>query len=1065
MAAAENLSLSPVASHSTPGVGGNPTESADGPAVGQGKWPALLFTALLAALLASFPARNTDLWKHLAAGRDLAQGQSVFGTTSPRSAEVPGNPSWLYDLVSYGLYAGLGGRALVLVKILLVVGLALMLLRLSRTDARWGLAAACTALALLTMSPRAFLLVQSATVSYLFLALALWFAREKAAAPRGPSATAPPAPARLPPLLPPWPLWLLFAVWVNVDSGFLLGLAVVGLVWLGRTLDEPPGTGLRLRILLRRACAFALLAAACLLNPSHVHAFRPALELLGWSGAPGATAGPLATRQPTSPFSTAYLASVVLSPGGLAYYPLLGLGLLSFVMNLPRWHWQRFLPWAALALVSVLQVRAVPLFAVLAGPVLAWNLQESLARRPRAVGETGTQPDNQRAHRPGPLVAAGPWLAGLAAVGLLVCAWPGWLQAPPYEPRRWDVEVSPSLEHGAATTRRWLQEGKLRAGGRGLYLSPAAAHAFAWFCPEAPGVLDGRLTNALFFSRVTPDDWAERLRARGIDHVIVYDPDQARLLAALRWLSAEPEEWPLLYREGSLAVFGWRDAAKGGHGSADRFRGRELNLNRLAFRPAADRRAPRKRPEPESEPRLWWDAFWRATPPRTLDGEGATFDWLYAEALRSAPHYERLRAWEASQAAAVVTAARGWQWPGGLFDADLRFVLFRPPLPTAGQKADTRFPLSGVALACQRWYAREQDDTPPALPYLAVRAARRALAVNPEDADAYLALGESYLRLLEDTRERLWARRASKLGELRLAQASAALNRAVALKPDLPQAHFRLVGLYKQLGYLDLMLKHLRAYQDLTGAAVGADGKADPLLDRLAKAVAEGESVYADKAPRLRVLDRAHLALEKGLGGKARDLLLESDVSAFGAPGLALELNLLLRTGRVREVRDWTRPSQASALGGAANYHWLRAQALAALGEYALAEEECEQMAEAVRGAEPAQLRDRMALRVGEEVLDELPLGLAWPHPTVRVMGRLLCYQQLAENATRLMEDASANVFRGLLALEEGRSDEAEVVFRLALALWKDEATGDSGGGLDFDARPIAQMYLRLLAE
>jgi tetratricopeptide (TPR) repeat protein len=1033
---------------------------------------------------------------HLAAGRDLAQGRSPFGTTSPLSADAPVNHSWLYDLVTYVLYAELRGRALVFVKVLLVVGLALVLLRLSRTDSRWGIPAACTALALLTMGLRPFLLVQPATVSYLLLALTLWFVRERPAAARGSSATAPPAPSRLPPLLPPWPLWVLFVVWVNVDSWFLLGLATVALVWLGRTLDEPPGAGLRLRSLLRRAFAFVLLAAACLLNPSHVHAFVSALEL--WFGAHGASAGPFATRQPTSPFSVAYLASVVLSPAGLAYYPLLGLGLISFVLNLPRRHWQRFLPWAGLALVSVLQVRAVPLFAVVAGPVLAWNLQEYLARRPRAVRQTRaqatnkTQADNKKlsasvtaqappgladgggegrgdkkARRPAPVAAAGAWLAGLVAVGLLVCAWPGWLQAPPYEPRRWDVEAPPSLERGAATIKRWRQEGKLRADGRGLYLSPAVAHAFAWFCPEEQGVRDDRLTAAIFFSRVPPDGWAERLRARGIDHVLVYDPDQRRLLAALRWLSFAPEEWPLLYQEGNLAVFGWRDSLNKGHGSPARFRGLELNLNRLAFHPAADKRAPRKRPDPEPEPRRWWEAFWQPAPPSTLDGDEATFDWLYAEALRLAPHYERLRAWEASQAAALVTAAGGWKWPGGLFDADLRFVLFQPPLPTEGQKADTQFPLSGVALACQRWYAREQDDSPPALLYLAVRAARRALAVNPEDADAHLALGESYLRLLEDTRERIWARRSPRLGELRLAQASAALNRAVALKPELAQAHFRLVGLYKQLGYLDLMLKHLRAYQDLMGTAgrAGADGQAaDPTERVLVKVVAEGESTYAAKASKLRVLDRAQLALDKGLGGKARDLLLESDLSAFGPQGMALELNLLLRTGRAKDVRDWTQPSQKSALG-ASNYHWLRAQALAALGEYALAEEECEQVAEAGRGAETSQLREKMALLVGAAVLDEQPLGVSWPHPARRVLGRIKCYQQLAEHATSLMQDANANVFRGLLALEEGRADEAEDAFRLALALWKDDAVGASGGGLDFDARPIAQAYLRWLAE
>ena len=58
---------------------------------------------------------------------------------------------------------------------------------------------------------------------------------------------------------------------------------------------------------------------------------------------------------------------------------------------------------------------------------------------------------------------------------------------------------------------------------------------------------------------------------------------------------------------------------------------------------------------------------------------------------------------------------------------------------------------------------------------------------------------------------------------------------------------------------------------------------------------------------------------------------------------------------------------------------------------------------------------------------------------------------------------ANANVFRGLLALEEGNLDDAEVAFRLALAMWQDEAAAPSGSGLEFNARPVAQAALRWL--
>jgi hypothetical protein len=47
--------------------------------------------------------------------------------------------------------------------------------------------------------------------------------------------------------------------------------------------------------------------------------------------------------------------------------------------------------------------------------------------------------------------------------------------------------------------------------------------------------------------------------------------------------------------------------------------------------------------------------------------------------------------------------------------------------------------------------------------------------------------------------------------------------------------------------------------------------------------------------------------------------------------------------------------------------------------------------------------------------------------------------------------------------LEEGDIDEAEVMFRTALALWKDDAAATSGAGLDFASRAIAQGYLAWL--
>src|SRR5207248_3342242 len=78
-----------------------------------------------------------------------------------------------------------------------------------------------------------------------------------------------------------------------------------------------------------------------------------------------------------------------------------------------------------------------------------------------------------------------------------------------------------------------------------------------------------------------------------------------------------------------------------------------------------------------------------------------------------------------------------------------------------------------------------RDQGPAEALLLAVRAARRALAVNPDDAGAYLLLGEAYLRLARQTREQGWRTFLPVLADIRRVQALTALEQAVLLRPDL----------------------------------------------------------------------------------------------------------------------------------------------------------------------------------------------------------------------------------------------------------------------------------------
>jgi len=1076
----------------------------------------LLFVLILGFLLASFPARNSDLWGQLAAGRLLSQGQNYLDSDVSFDPNFRLNNTWLYDLFSYGLYSAFGGPGLVFFKAAFVVGAALIMLRLSVSNRGWLVPAFCTALALLALSTR--LLLQPATVSYLFLALTFWFLRtrwegqgmkdgsqrikdhgerqgdegggtDEARGAGVPHFALRPSSFVLS-LLPHWPLVILFILWANMDSWFVLGLATVALVWLGRVLDfawqgeergavketrgqgdqetRRHGTGSLVSLSLGLLVSLFILGAVCLFNPffilhpsSFIHHLLP--PELGWFGLAGSSSPGLALGQVTSPFQRGYFTYFGQSPAAWAYFPLVGLGLLSFALNRSRWSWQRFLPWLGLFLLSAFQVRAVPFFAIIAGPVLAKNLQEFFS----------SFFDRERLHILG-------WQRGIAmGRGLIVAmllvlpilAWPGWLQGPPYEPRRWAIDLPPSLEAGALATKRWHDEGKLGPQARGLHLSAETANVFAWFCPEDKGVLADPLLGTIKADTGARAEVAERLRSAGINHLILYDPDPVRLFSGLDSLLNDPEQWPLLYVEGNLAVFGWRDPALGESG--DTFRAWQLDLNRLAFHPAADKKAPRQAPDQEPEPREWWEAFWKPASPRPIDRDEARLHLLHAEASRGLVLNKNVDQWVGSQGAALLGAVAGWPGSPWHMDAFLRISLLPPLMPSAENKSDSAPVIDRLRRRVQGNYAIQLDDVPPALLYLAVRSARRAVAANPLDAQAYAVLGESYLRFLDSTRESVWGKRLSELAQIRRVQASAALNQAISLNPTLARAHHELAGLYREMNCLDLSLKHGQAHYKLTQKAGPPPGVSaedfresrkqyEEAVNGMASEMAARENKYTLESAGLSVLERAMMAAQMGLAGKARDILLESDISAFGPQGMELELDLLLRTGQPRKVEEWTGPEHLATLGQT-RYHWLHAQALAAIGNYALAEEECAQLAYAAAGGEeagPVPLRDRMALLVGQAILNDQVGAGSMLHLLWRRYGRLQFHSRIMGLSTSLKQQADAHVLRGLLALEEGEVDEADAAFRLALTLWQDDA---ADSGLDFNGRIAAQTCVEWL--
>ena len=120
------------------------------------RWGRVLEVALVGVVLlfgflaASFVARNSDLWQHLAAGRLFARGDYKFGV-DPFAYTTQGvywvNHSWLLDWFLYGVFNAVGGAGLVVLKALVVVALAWVLLHirqpltptpLPRGERGWG---------------------------------------------------------------------------------------------------------------------------------------------------------------------------------------------------------------------------------------------------------------------------------------------------------------------------------------------------------------------------------------------------------------------------------------------------------------------------------------------------------------------------------------------------------------------------------------------------------------------------------------------------------------------------------------------------------------------------------------------------------------------------------------------------------------------------------------------------------------------------------------------------------------------------------------------------------------
>ena len=799
------------------------------------------------------------------------------------------------------------------------------------------------------------------------------------------------------------------------------------------------------------------------MNPYLARAFE-IREFLGLSeSADRLRDDPVLRRLFLAPQESIFSAPFVRSVPGLAFWLLAALSLLSFALHWKTWPLDRLLTWLSLFLLCLLTVRAAPFFSIGAGLILAFNWATFWAWDSLRIPMVSSS-----------WAVIGRGVVFLALLVLAVLAWPGWLQNDP-GPRRWTIEMEPSLAEAGKEIAKWRNEGVLQAGHHGFHFSPEAANTFPWLCPDEMGFLNAHrnvpaaaiadyiaVRNGLMGD---DNKWRSILRSRGISYVVLYNNDQRLSEKVIHQLMGSPKEWPLVYQRGRVAIFAWHDRNAANSSPAPAFK--PLRLDERAFSFQSEDRAPASWPGRAPAPFQKWDTWWRPRPDRLLDADEARQQLTLFHASRPA-HFKKIKkAWLplASSRAAGVVALAGSPlsgWPRGVINL---------------VGAESLFP---VMIQEQLFYSAH-DLGPSAPLYLAIRAARRALRDDPDSAAAYLALGDAYFLLARLTRERSY--QFPLLVQTRSIQAIAAYQQALLLNPGLESARRNLVDLYQRMGYLDLMLEQLQAMHSRRQALAASSEEAQKQtammakeLEAFAKEVKDLEDKFAlssSNNPNLKVLDRARLANKLGLPGAALKILLASDLSAFGGPGLELELRLLLETGKLKDVRDWFKPIHERDLGTSL-YYQTRAKLGAAGGDYDQADRDLEasllKLSDLAK--QPMSLRDGGAFMVGSAVLHGASGG-----PFAKISNEILRLAPLKKTTLllpdhgnlgrymwelnlKIAEEARVNVLRGLLALEAGNLEHAQRVFRVSLRFWQ------SPGGMVFpdpeslSCRLIAQQWL-----
>lgn len=988
----------------------------------------------LAFLLASFPARNSEIWQHLAAGRGLLAGTYWFGV-DPFAYTTAGatwvNHAWLYDVVLFLVHRCCGERLVIFNALLATVLAVLMLLSCGWPRTAWT-SLLSVALALVCLGPH--LALQPTMISYLLLAFTVWWLDRCDRAGDWS-------------LRAQVPLFVAQLFWANSDEWFLLGPITVGLYWLGSIVRPAPRIGWPIA---------AGMLAVCVLNPHRILVFKLPSSLVD---------PPLAAERAVSTIDQLRALHWPDLPVPIVAYVLLAvLSLMALAANRSLKAVPFALVWAVLLGLSLYRAAAVPFFAIVACQVLAANWQ--------AVRDRRLVSDAAESRR---LAWLEPLFVTVALWALAPLAFPGWLQGTSQH-RSWSLYPDPSMKHLAEQIAAWREQGQLGESARGYNLSAEMAHYLEWFCPQEKVFLDGRAN--LFSSEVVhqflqvqqvlsaetgakpaaADEARAVLRQWQCTHLLVADPVDRRLALTLRNLWQQPQEWVLADLHGRTALFAWQSPGQPSLGLAP------IDLQHRAFRPAEDEKAPGMGIQQEPGSRPWWDYWDWSLGDSGLDRDEAAAYIVNFESLRQ-EQFQRERAGAIARSTAVLLAAAGPHNAGAPNAAGLRPLdLVLDNWQAMANPQDT--PLHLLALQRIVEQQRFSDQGPPGSILLAVRAARRALHENPDDGLAHLRLGRAYNYLEQQTMEQGLNDQSPLLEQLRRVQSLVALRRAARLRPDLQSAHELFADICLKARSYDLALPHvqeqLRLGQEAGPQATESPDQFAARIDRLStleqqlgKQVRDLLNLVDTQAFEMGAYRKALFAEGNGLPGYALEQLLKSNYAEFGREGATLQLYLLLHAGRTDDFRTLTDPAQEAVLGPF-NYHWMQTLLAAADGNYDLADEHLQRLVGFEAEASASRAR---ATGNSTAVLDGLQVLLGSSNNPWQWLFQLRGSGPFASPPAGAIQDlrreSDLHCVRGMLALESGEIDAARQAFRDCLAAW------NGAGG----ASRLARHYLRLTVE